>query len=717
MNPTTMIIIPLLLILPACGTDKPEPPPPAKKPAPPATIEEEVRGNVLSQPIGVGQSVADLGLGDALLSRIVDRVIQASYQERSLQVQGVVTPPESGVTAQPSDPARAQATQLSTSPLPALPEATRAYRERTPAGRPAVRGFRTQSEAWPVADPLAQPAGALREAAEVIARGLAPRGLLRTLVEVVAVLGPAEVEDARPEVMQQLKELGFPVDLLRYFDPDTDGLTLTRNIATDLRSGATTAAVAERLAKAEMRFVPSAPDFRAASESGEVRATALRLQLSRGDSWGQLEDGGGVKILRQLVTSLPGSTIFAHIEPRFIDVLRESVSDLSPDARDRIRVLHAQGPVSQWAQDNGKAGSCIDSEKGRVSATLIPRYTSRRQDGSEYVAGESHLYDALRGAGHRTYQSPLLFQGGDVLVVEHPKRGERWAFVGESEIARNRALGLTNEQVSTAFAIEFGVDRCVVLPSISFHIDYDVTFRVVRGELVAFVEDTEAAVGLVLKQGIRVLREANVISAETATELRQQLDASKTNPTLRDPFFRAFSEKLFSTADGRGAFPLGLIRRFSDRDIHRGIGNFQRVMSALDQFAALALTPAALDGPGHQRAHLRAYRRQSALRADLVDQLGSLDIRVKAIPSFSDGARSITTINGVQVRGAYLLPTYGGKIASAVDAAAKRAFESVLGDEVRVIEIQCAESQRRSGALHCSVATYPELLFEPTSKD
>jgi hypothetical protein len=276
---------------------------------------------------------------------------------------------------------------------------------------------------------------------------------------------------------------------------------------------------------------------------------------------------------------------------------------------------------------------------------------------------------------------------------------------------------LTSEQASTAFAAEFGVDRCIVLPSISFHIDYDVTFRVVRDELVAFVEDTEAAVGLVLDQGIHVLREANVVSAEKATELREQLEASKANPALREPFFHAFSERLFSTVDGHGAFPLGLVRRFSDRDAHRAIGNFQRLLSALDQFVALTLTPAALDGPGHQRAHLRAYRRQSELRSNLADQLRALDIRVESVPSFSDGARSITTINGIQVPGAYLLPTYGGKIAGAVDSAAKKVFESVLGDGVRIVEIQCAESQRRSGALHCSVAVYPELLFGQAPKD
>jgi len=671
-------------------------PPDHQEPPRPGTIEKEVRSNILSQPIGVGQTVSDLGLGDVLIARIVDRVIQDSFQRRYLQIQGEITPPESGVTEKPKDPDRAQAVKLSTRPLLPIAEATREYRKRISTERPPVRGFRVQPDLWPLADPLAQPPGATADAAKVIARSLASRGLIQTLVEAVAILGPAEWVAAEPRHLQQLKELGLPVDLLPYFDANGHGLPLIRQIAKDLRSGATTETVAERWAKTEMRFVPSATNFQAASESGEDKATAFRVQLSRGDSWGQLEDGGAVEILRQLLASVPGSTIFAHIQPRFVDVLRESVSDLSPDMRDRIRVLLTQGPLSQWAQDNGKAGSYVDPKRGRVAATLVPRYASRRQDGSEFIQGDSYLFDALREAGHAIYQSPLLFQGGDVLVVQHPKSGERWAFVGESEIARNRALGLTSEQVAKAFALEFGVDRCIVLPSISFHIDYDVTFRTVRGELVAFVEDTEAAVRLVLDQGIGVLREANIASAEKAAELRNQLEASKADPALRETFLRTFSERLLSTADSRGAFPLDLVRKFSGRGIHRAIGNFQRLLSALDQLAALTLAPDALEGPGHQLAHLRAYRRQSELRSQLVDQLRALDIRVEPVPSFSDGTRSITTINGVQVRGAYLLPTYGGKIAGIVDAAAKKVFESVLGDDVRVVEIQCAESQRRN---------------------
>ena len=679
----------------------------------PESVEDEVRGNVTSQLLGVGQSVADLELGDELLASIADRIIQDSFHQRRLQLQSMIPPPEFGVTEKPADPARAAATTLATMALPEVSAETRAHREAVSDGRPSVRGFRADTRPWPSEDPQAGSTGKDLGAAQVIARDLASEGLLRTLVEAVSRLGPAEVEGSPTRSLETLKKLGFPVDWLPYFAPDGDAAALLRNVARELASGEKTSTVKQRWAGTEMRFVPSAPGFRAADESGGAPAAAVRVQLSRGDSWGGLEDGGAVEVMGRVAAALPDATVFAHIEPRFLDVLRESAAGLPTGVRDRIRVVLSSGPVSQWAQDNGKAGSCVDEAGNRAAATLLPRYASFGQDGSTFIPGDTYLFDALRAAGHRVYQSPLLFQGGDILVVRHPGHGERWAFLGEGEIARNRALGLNRQQTLAAFAAELGVERCVVLPSISFHIDYDVTFRAVGDELIAFVEDTDEACRLVLGQALKVFREMDILNTEAEAELRRLLEGSKTDEALRDPFLRTFSQIVAAAADPRGAFPVGFIHQFSNRDIHRALGNFQRVLAALDQFAAGTLSSAAMSGRGHQMAHLRAYRRQGELRSRLADQLRSLNIRVVAVPSFSDGPRSITTVNGVQVPGAYLMPTYSGKIAEAVDLAAKAAFRSTLGAGVRVIEIPCAESQRRNGAVHCSVAVYPEPVVTP----
>ncbi|MEM7261579.1 MAG: hypothetical protein AAF488_06275, partial [Planctomycetota bacterium] len=545
--------------------------------------------------------------------------------------------------------------------------------------------------------------------ATVVGKGLATRGLVLTLVDAIGILGPADFRRARTRHLEQLRAVGIPTDLLQYFDRHGNGLALVRAIASDLAAGNKLTEIHAKYADTEFRFAATETRFRSAVESGDGPVEALRFQLGRGDSWGGLDDGGSVEILRQVLARVPDIQCVAHIEPRFVDVLRESLVEQQSEWK-RLRVLPSKWPVTQWARDNGLPGSTVREGK-TLAATLLPRYASRRQDGSEFVEGDSYLFDTLEAAGHVTIASPLLFQGGDFLVVRHPGRGERWAFVGESEVARNRALGLTHDQVVDALRIELGVDRCVVLPSISFHIDYDVTFRVIGDELVAFVEDPDSAVELVLGRAIGVLQEAGLIDAEGRATLERQLVEARTQSELREPFSRSFAERIYSVVDGRAAFPIGFVRRFSDRDIHRAVGNLQRVLSALDQYVARALEPNGIGGTGHQSSHLRAHRRQAALREELAGTLEELGVRVVRVPSFSTGRRSVNAINGLQLPGAYLLPEYGGKIGSVVDAAARAVFERELGEEVSVIGIVTAESQRRNGAIHCSVAAYPAPIL------
>ena len=45
------------------------------------TVEEEVRANVLRQPLGAG-TVADLALPDEFLTRLTDRIVRSSFRER-----------------------------------------------------------------------------------------------------------------------------------------------------------------------------------------------------------------------------------------------------------------------------------------------------------------------------------------------------------------------------------------------------------------------------------------------------------------------------------------------------------------------------------------------------------------------------------------------------------------------------------------------------------
>jgi hypothetical protein len=87
--------------------------------------------------------------------------------------------------------------------------------------------------------------------------------------------------------------------------------------------------------------------------------------------------------------------------------------------------------------------------------------------------------------------------------------------------------------------------------------------------------------------------------------------------------------------------------------------------------------------------------------------LAAQGFRIVGVPSLSEGARSMTTINGVQTKGIYYMPAYGGLYAD-VDRAAQAVFEKNLGPGVRVVPMLCGESMRRDGALHCAVSVLPK---------
>lgn len=73
-----MILAPsFLLLVPALACPLEDP----LRLANPETIEAEVVGNILGQPLGSG-TVADLALDDAFVHRVADRIIRTSFSER-----------------------------------------------------------------------------------------------------------------------------------------------------------------------------------------------------------------------------------------------------------------------------------------------------------------------------------------------------------------------------------------------------------------------------------------------------------------------------------------------------------------------------------------------------------------------------------------------------------------------------------------------------------
>jgi class 3 adenylate cyclase len=560
-----------------------------------------------------------------------------------------------------------------------------AWRAALKEGRPALRGFRAPlhgAEVVPIDLPADEPS---RNAAAIVGKDLARDGLVATTVAALRALGVSDVE--REGRTERLRAIGLPVDWLEFFG----GASLVQRIA-----------AGDDVTGAEFGFRPSLAGFAVATESGEHEIGLVRLQLASPAYYAGPGDGGALDVARQLVSALPTAEFFASVEEqhlaRFLDVARTwKVADPA-----RITIASEALPVSQWAQDDGKPGLApAAGGSGLELVTLVPRYASRGEDGASFIPGETFLADGLAAAGHRVVQSPLLFQGGDLLAVRDPKSGERVLLVGEANVWRNTALGLTREQVLEAFRIEFGVDRCKLMPAISFHIDQEITVRAVGDRLVACVADPVDAVRIVLRCGLDALESAHVLTASQAADARARLDAGEDAE-----FLALVVPPIASRCHGFGRFPESLASSFARGPVDSGVANLEVFVLATDLLSSWALPVADLPFDPHSLAYLRSFQRRDADRRDMIADLRTSGFEVQRIPSLPEANRGIDYLNGVHDRRRYLLPAWGGLYAR-LDEAATAAFHRVLGEGVEIVPIFTSESQRRGGALHCSLSAGP----------
>jgi hypothetical protein len=154
-------------------------------------------------------------------------------------------------------------------------------------------------------------------------------------------------------------------------------------------------------------------------------------------------------------------------------------------------------------------------------------------------------------------------------------------------------------------------------------------------------------------------------------------------------------------ATGPGAFPIQLTRPFSTAPHDSGVGNFHTFLLALD-LLSVELLPAHRAQDRHLRAYHESFARRDVDRRKLWRQLESLGATLIRIPSMADNVRSLNYVNGLHEPARYLMPTHGG-LYSALDAAAAEAFRRALPG-IEITPVLCAETQRRSGGLHCAVA-------------
>lgn len=537
-------------------------------------------------------------------------------------------------------------------------------------------------------------------AADHVARRLALDGLLATTAAAIKLLGSSRFLAPASEEEAQLESIGLPVDLLRHFQLGAGPGTLgaLRSIAEAVAAWPDPAALKKQLSKIEFKFEPTCSGFVAASESGEMPATWLRVQLPGGEYWGGMGAGGGLDVLRQLVALLPEARFLVHVEERHLPGFAGAVREWKGVTPGRVMAVISDSAVSQWAQDNSKPGV----SKG-AQCLLLPRFASRAEDAPTFVPGDTFLADGLAAAGASVSQSPLLFQGGNVMMVTRPGTGERVLLVGEGEIERHVSLGLMREHAIEAYRIEFGADQCEVLPAVSFHIDYEVSVRAVGMELIALVPDERAGALIVLNCGLTAAARAGLIPPAVAEKAASAIRDSEPMPAVS-----ALGQVLTSHAVRPGQISESIADVFSAGSADSGVGNLQRIMAAMDLMTAVMSSPSAMPADRHPRAYLQSLTRRLADRRLLHRQLVRIGMRIAPVPSIGEGRRALSAINGVHACDFYLMPAYGG-LFSPMDESAAEAISAALGPGVAVRQVLCGETQRRAGAVHCAVSMLPDV--------
>jgi hypothetical protein len=571
--------------------------------------------------------------------------------------------------------------------------------------RPSLREFRA-----PILDradrPLVLHATDAADApiARIVEQRLARDGLRVTLVAALEERermfereDPAGIA-ARIDVEDHLRRAGFPVGLLTCWTEEGDE-PLSRRVARELAEGRDAAVIAAKLAALPFAYRPTIPGFELATECGDEDAAAIRLQVSSASDYAEPGAGGALDVFRDLCRLLPDAEIVVGVETQHLAGVEREARALAPGRAAPITLVESPLPLAQWAQDNAKAGFA----QGRV-VWLAPRYASRGEDGSTFVAGENWALEGLAATGREVRVSRLLFQGGDLMAVRDPTTGKRSLLVGEAEVARNRALGLTRDEVLTAFRAEFGVESCIQLPAVSFHIDLELTVRAADGGLVACVLDTGAAARAVLHCAIGALLRAGLLDAEGARAAGEDLDADR-----HPEFFARIGPILEKGQHAAGRFALDFAQHFALGPTDSGVGNLERILLAIDLWTAARMGEAGADELGldpDSFAYLSSLRRREADRLRVANALTGIGWRLVAIPGLSDERRSLDPLNGLQLRDRYLMPAYGG-LFTPLDDLAEQSLAEAFGPAVRIQRVATGETQRRAGGLHCAASVEP----------
>lgn len=650
---------------------------------------------------------AHLVLPDAYRQLIDDRALIDDHHAEHYRVEACPPPlivPARPVRRPPLHAIRVHHTAIS--------EATLAHRSGILQQHEPLRGFRApilaEADSWniqQVSPATATPAE--REAERLVIRRLAGDGLLKTLIQVLEHLGTDGFTAPDRSSLDRLYRIGFPADLLAPFvageqeDAVNDSLEVLGALARKLSSGIDPQIVKQELETVSFRVPSYWQGFEIATESGQHEIGLVRMQLGGGYRNG-IVPGDAIDVSRQMIAGLPDADFIVSVPAQFLEPVSWFANTVLPLRRRHQLMLVAEPLMTEsWAQDNGKSGIIRPTGSALpVHATMAPRYASRDEALSTFLPTESFLMDGLQGAGHRVIQFPLLFQGGNLLAVEEPRTGRRILVLSEAVVHRNVALGLGPAQVLEILQQGFGVAECVVIPAASYHLDFDLNVRAIDGELVAFVNDPKTAALTVLGLGIDTFEHHGWIDAGAAVRLRYDLNGEGRL------VHQQLSELTRAGLGSEGWYRTDFATMFRANGVDAADGNLKVFLLALDILESrLPDLPTAHPDAG-RRVYIEALRRLDRARLAQLDFVKSLGWRVKAVPSMPDLSHGINYLNGIHHRAGYIMPAHGGFYGK-LDLAAENAFRRALGENAGIQRIQCAELQRKYGAVHCAAAVFP----------
>ncbi len=645
---------------------------------------------------------AELDLPHDYLVRAAGRSVRLDYRQRFRQVVAdqAAADPLPGRSAPPAalnfageavPPSTVDSWKMLSGAVPGL----RGFRAPVPAGS-AV------DEAWPMgaAQPGVGTYTARRAAAEFVAAHLAREGLVRTTMQVMRRIDlPWTGETALDPAA--LRAAGIPTDLLAFYrageEPVSDA------IAAWYGDGAAEESIEPVARLARLVYEPSCPGFIGAPEDGSRPVAALRFQIPSDALKANPGDGGALDAFRQVLEAVPQCAAWVSARDADAPGLGQLLGDAGgPFSRATFALTPM--PVTCWAQDNAKVGwapAAEDAARRRL-VTLIPRYASRNEQADKFVPGDSLLFSTLRPVVGQIVQSPLSFQGGNLLPVQDPRTGRSLLLIGEREVYRNQALGLSRQEVLEAFRVEFGVDECVVVPAVSIHLDMEFTVRQKGQALVACVIDEVAASRIVVAEGVKALRRGGALGPQQQDVLLARLQHNEIRP-LAD----GVEQVLAPYRDVQGRLGSEAAAMFGGAPSASESAAALRFLVALDILVAHALSEQLLALVDvNLKRYLQSFRLRAAERSQLAEQLRRLGMEVRPVPGLSDEEAGIHYINGLHTPSGYLMPAFGAPY-QALDDAAAEAFRRAFGDGVQIRAIRTAALQRSFGALHCAVSLYP----------